>query len=122
MNPKPRVKPILVNFPQRSEEWRMARLGAVTGSAAQKTFLGEASDIARNAAIRQILEVGQLSAKVKTTPEFLELYAMDSAQLFELAGIPYPEPAARIMYRRLKVAERLTGMDADPDGTFITHD
>ena len=122
LNLKPRVTPILVNFPQRSEEWRMARLGTVTGSEAKKTFLGEASDTARNAAIRQILKVGQLSAKVKTTPEFLELYTMDSVQLFELAGIPYPEPAARIMYRRLKVAERLTGMDADPDGTFITHD
>lgn len=118
---KPRVKPILVDFPQRSAEWRAARLGNLTGSDASKAFY-EIGPMARNSAIREILGVKQLNAKVKSMSQYLELIDKDPFELFEMAGLEPPEPTARIQYRRLKVAERLTGMDADPDGGYVTHD
>jgi hypothetical protein len=121
VEPASRVNPILVNYPQRSEEWRQARRGNVTGSDAKKCFY-EIGPMAKNAAIRQLLNVKQLNAKVKATTQYLDLVHKDPFELFDLAGITPPEPAARIQYRRLKIAERLTGMDADPDGGFVTHD
>lgn len=117
----PRVKPILVNYPQRSEEWFQARLGNVTGSDGKQAFYNIGVQ-ATNALIRDILGVKALSKAIKESEQYQELINRNSYELFEEYGQKPPEPAARLQYRRLKVAERLTGMSADPEGGFVTHD
>lgn len=117
---KPRLNPILVEAPQRSEEWHLARLGKVTGSKVGETFLSVSSD-AKGAAIRELLQVKQLNAKVKATPEFIELWGMDSFELLKRAGMEPIESEKRKKYREEMVAERFTRMRADPDG-FVTND
>jgi hypothetical protein len=118
---KPRLSPIIVDYPQRSAEWYQARLGNVTGSEGKKTFLN-VSDTAKGAAIRELLQVKALSAKLKETPEFLELWARPAIELLEEAGLDIPESKERQKYRQTRVAERLTGMPADPEGGFVTYD
>ena len=119
-NLTPRVKPIIIEFPQRSEEWRQARLGNVTGSDGKKTFYN-ISDTAKAGVIRNILEVKALSAKIKETPEFLELWNKDPLELFDEQGERIPEPKERQKYRQEIVAERLSGLSADVD-KYVTHD
>lgn len=119
--PKPRVKPILVNFPQRSEEWRQARLGNVTGSDAEKAMYNIGIQ-ALNALIRDMLGVGSITKKVRESEGYKLLVGRDRFELFMEQGVEPPEPGPRIQYRRLKVAERLTGMDAELEDRFVTYD
>lgn len=116
-----RIKPVIVDAPQRSEEWFAARLGNVTGSQAKDTFLN-ISQTAVNAAIREILGVKSLTAKVKTEPAYLELLEQDPLEILKMAGMEPPENAKRKKYRQTRVAERLTGLPADLDGGFVTAD
>lgn len=121
LTPNPRVTPILVDFPQRSPEWRQARLGNVTGSEANKAFF-DVGIQALNALIRDILGVKVLTKGIKESEAYQELLVTNAFELFEAHNQEPPEPAARIQYRRLKVAERLTGMEADPEDGFVTYD
>lgn len=116
----PRVTPILVNHPQKSEEWYQARLGNLTGSEAEKAFLN-ISDTAKAALIRDLLNVKTLTPKIKATESFLELWSQDALELFDSVGAKPPEPEARVKYRQAIVAERLTGLSTDTD-KFVTGD
>lgn len=116
-----RVKPILVNYPQRSPEWRQARLGNVTGSDAKKAFYDIGiSDV--NRLFREINSTKSISKAIKESQDYQDFIKRDRFELFTEYGQRPPEPGPRVQYRRLKVAERLTGMDAEPEGGFITHD
>lgn len=116
-----RVKPIVVDYPQRTPEWRQARLGNVTGSDGSKVFY-DIGIQAHNALIREILGVKSLSKAIKESNEYRALISRNAYELFVENNQLPPEPAARIQYRRLKVAERLTGLDAEPEGGFMTYD
>lgn len=103
-----------VKEPQRSEGWLRARLGNVTGSDAKKV-IRTFTDADRDRAIRKILEVKMLSAKLKTTDSYLDLCALweeNPLALFEQAEMRPPESMERLMYRRTRVAERLTGLES----------
>lgn len=115
------IKPIIVNAPQRSLEWHQARLGNLTGSDAEKAFLS-ASVETKNAVIRAITGKKQLSAGYKETDEYLDLFNLNSKDFFakcDELGIKLPETKERMMYRRTRVAERLTGLPSKEDG-FVT--
>lgn len=117
-----RLKPIVVDAPQRSDEWFAARLGNVTGSEAKNTYLN-VSTTAVNAAVRELLGVKQLSAKIKESQAYLELIeGNEPLEILKMAGMEPPESAKRKKYRQTRVAERLTGMPADLDGGFVTAD
>ena len=113
-----RVKPIYVEAEQRSAQWFAARLGNVTGSDADKTFLS-ISDAAKGAVIRNILGVKTLTPKIKLTDEFINLWERDTLELFEEQGEQVPESEERKKYRQRLVAERLIGMPVD-ENRFIT--
>lgn len=115
---KVNATPVLA--PQRSEEWHQARLGLVTASCVKDIFY-DVSDKARDAAIREILGVDRLTAQIKASKEFLQLESMDRVELLEKAKMDVPESAVRKKYRQEKVAERLTGMRADPE-PFVSYD
>lgn len=112
--------PILITAPQRSPEWRQARLGNVTGSETKNTFLF-VTDTERGAAIRKILEIDRLTAGIKESPEFLELWNMDKFELMDKAEMEISELAIRRKYRQTRVAERLTGLDSDPE-KFVSYE
>lgn len=117
-----RVKPIVIDAPQRSDKWFAARLGNVTGSEGKNTFLN-ISSTAVNAAIRTILGVKALSAKIKESEAYLELIENNEPlEILKMAGMEPPESAKRKKYRQTRVSERLTGMPADLDGGFVTAD
>lgn len=103
---------IVVLEPQRSPEWIAARLGCATGSEAKKV-IREVPATARDQAIRMALGVKQLTAKVKDSPEYLELINEDPKDLLTRMGLPIPESAERMNYRRTRVAERITGVVAE---------
>lgn len=118
---KPRLKPIIVDYPQRSAEWRAARIGNVTGSDGKKAFY----DIGiqeTNRLFREVFGVGSITKNVRESQDYQDFIARDRYELFVEHGQTPPEPGPRVQYRRLKLAERLTGMSADPDGGFVTHD
>jgi hypothetical protein len=115
------LNPIRVEEPQRSPGWFRARLGSLTGSVTKDAFL-EISDTAKGAAIREILQVKALSAKLKETPEFLELWEKPGLELFEMANMEPPESKAREDLRQRLVGERLTGLEENPEGGFVTYD
>ena len=101
---------------QGSDGWHRARLGNVTGSEAKKV-IRKFTDTDRDKVIRSLLDVKMLSAKLKTTDEFLDLCAKweeSPLEMFEQAGVWPPESMERLMYRRTRVAERLTGMESNP--------
>lgn len=100
---------IIVNYPQRSPEWHAARLGNVTGSDGKKA-VREVGVLDKNAAIRYLLNVKQLNASVKASPEYMVLQEKSGAEIYALAGLELPNNETRTMYKRVKVAERLTGM------------
>ena len=119
-----RVKPIYVEAEQRSAQWFAARLGNVTGSDADKTFLN-ISDSAKNNLIKDILTKNgimttkTLTPKLKASEDFLELWSRDSLELFDEMGERIPESEERIKYRKRLVTERLIGMPVD-ENRFIT--
>lgn len=116
-----RVSPIYVDFPQRSEEWRQARLGNVTGSDAKKAMY-DIGITEVNRLYRELYGLKSISKAVKESQEYQDFIKQDRFEMFVAAGLKPPEPSPRVQYRRLKVAERLTGMDAEPEGGFVTHD
>ena len=104
---------IEVKEPQRSRGWIQARLGNVTGSDAEKV-IRTFTDSDRDKAIRKILDVKLLSAKLKTSDEYLQLldvWERSPLELFESAEMRPPESMTRMQYRRTRVAERLTGLE-----------
>lgn len=115
-----RKQPLLIEAPQRSDEWHKARLGIVTASRAKDTFI-DISDTQKLAAVRTILGISAVTAKVRETTEFAELWSMDQFALLEKAGIEPTELASRKSYREGIVAERLTGLPADPE-PYVTYD
>lgn len=116
-----RVKPIIVDYPQRSPEWRQARLGNVTGSEAKKCFYDIGVN-AHNALIRDILNVRALTKPIKESDAYKELISRNAFELFQENNMVPPEPGPRTMYRRLKIAERLTGQEAEPEDRFMSYD
>lgn len=82
----PRVKPIIHNVEQRSQEWHELRLGKVTASRAKDT---------------------------------MAFYKPTKVQV--AAGFPPNEMAIRKSYREGIVAERLTGLPADPE-PYVSYD
>lgn len=106
------TKPMPVTAPQRSAIWFAARLGCVTGSKAEETFLN-ISDLAKGAACREILQVKTLTPKIKETPDFIALWNMDAIELIEQAGMDIPETEKRKKYRQDVVGERFTHQSAD---------
>ena len=105
---------IEVKEPQRSEGWFRARLGNITGSDAKK-IIRKFTDTDRDKAIRKILDVKILTAKLKTTEPYLELCALweeNPLEVFAQAEMRPPESMERLMYRRTRVAERLTGLES----------
>lgn len=105
---------IEVKEPQRSEGWFRARLGNITGSDAKK-IIRKFTDSDRDKAIRKILDVKILTAKLKTTEPYLELCALweeSPLEVFAQAEMRPPESMERLMYRRTRVAERLTGLES----------
>lgn len=116
-----RPKPIIHSeIRQRSEEWHNLRLGKVTGSRVKEVIL-TVSDTQRLAAIRKILQISAVNAKVKASPEFLELWELDPFELLDRAEMEVIETEKRRSYRENMVGERLTGLPADPE-PFMTHD
>lgn|SRR3990167_307399 len=113
-------KPIVIEAPQRSVEWRQARLGNVTGSEGKNTFLF-VTDAERGAAIRKLLEVKTLTPKIKETSEFFELWDMDGFELMDKAELRISETEKRKKYRQTRVTERLTGLDSNPE-QFVSHE
>lgn len=117
---KPRITPIEITAPQRSEDWYRARLGSVTGSESKKAFYN-ISDTAKASVIRDILQVKALTKGIKEKPEFLDLWNKDPIALFDEQQLRIPEPKDRQKYRQEIVAERLTGLGADAD-KYISND
>lgn len=98
--------------PQRSAAWHAARLGCVTGSKVEDTFL-TISDLAKGAACREILDVKALTAKIKESADFIALWNMNPIELIEQAGMEIPETEKRKKYRQGIVGERFTHLQAD---------
>lgn len=115
-----RVKPIIHNVEQKSEEWFSLRLGKVTGSEAKRVHY-KISDSDRGAACRVLLGVEKLTQAVKATPEFEKLWEMNPIELIKKAELDLPESEDRKKYRWGKVAERLTGLPADPE-PYVSYD
>ena len=108
--PKPRVVPIYTKFPQGSPEWHQARVGNVTGSEAKDALYDSIGVQLLNSLYREVFDVKSVTAKEKETDRYLEFMSKDPLTLFLEHGKEPPEPAARVTYRRHKVAERLTGV------------
>lgn len=101
---------------QRSSEWFEARLGRVTASRVADTMAFYAptrTDIAKAA---------EWHVEHKTDGEWLE-YLLDNfpTEYCLLAGIELKETAKRKTYRENIVAERLTGIQADPE-PYVSYD
>ena len=115
-----RVSPIRTAHAQGTPEWHRVRLGNVTGSETENTYL-DISQAAQYSAIRELLGVKSITAKVKETQEFLDLFKMNPFELFEKAEMKPPESAKRELYRKTRVAERITGLPSNPEGIFATY-
>lgn len=109
---------IVIDAPQRSAEWFDARLGNVTGSKAKDVIRYIEDVTMKNAAIRAILNIKAVTAAVRESPEYNELLEKSGVELFTMAEMEIPESAARLMYRKTRVAERLTRMP--PQETFVS--
>lgn len=110
---------IVIDAPQRSAQWFDARLGNVTGSKAKEVIRDVDGIDLKNVAIRKILNIYAVNAKVKDSEEYQDLLAKSGLELFKQAGLEIPESGARLMYRKTRVAERLTRMDASA-GQFVS--
>lgn len=114
------IKPTIVPYDQRTEEWRQARLGNVTGSRGKDTYL-TVSLTEINAAIRALTGLKAINAAYKKTPEYEQFLARDPFELLEEAGMQVTESEKRRKYRQTRVSERLTGIDGEPE-KFVTYD
>lgn len=110
--------PIVVQAPQRSDEWFRARLGNVTASNVTKTM--EYYSVTK-ANLNKAIEYYQLN-KASFTQEWTERMLNEYPVEFCLrAGIELKEQASRMNYRRGIVAERITGLPAELD-PYINND
>lgn len=111
-----KLKPIIIDAPQRSDEWYKARLGKVTGSNVSKTmafYVPTKTQIANAVAWHK---------EHKTNDAVIEQLAEKYPfALVVRAGIELQEKAERKSYRENIVGERLTGLQADPD-PYVTYD
>lgn len=113
-----RLKPIIHQVRQRSDEWFQLRLGKVTGSEAKKTlaFSSRIPASKRDQASLKHQILGTKKSKLD--------YLLERDNLVEYclsAGIELSELAERKGYRENIIAERLTGLPADPD-PYVSHD
>ena len=109
---------IVIDAPQRSAEWFDARLGNVTGSKAKEAIRNVEGIDLKNQAIRAILNIRAVTAGVRESEEYQELLAKDGLTLFKMAELEIPDNPKRVMYRKTRVAERLTRMP--PQETFVS--
>lgn len=113
-----RLTPIVVQAPQRSEEWFGARLGNVTGSNVSKTMSYSA---VTKTHLEQAAEYYQLN-KASYEDEWLEKMLEEYPLEFCLqAEVDIWEKADRKSYREAIVAERITGQRSDTD-PYVTED
>lgn len=116
-----RLKPIIHQVPQRSSKWFGLRLGKVTGSEAKKTTSFSTGRYTPTKA--QFAEAEAKHAELQTDPARLE-WLFDNDHLVEyclLAGVEMAELGERKSYRENMVGERLTGLQADPEG-YVSYD
>jgi hypothetical protein len=111
-----RPKPKLIQFPQRSEEWFKARLGLVTGSNAYKTLSYYAPTVAD---LKQATEIYIDNGFEQDDIDWL--LDLSKTEFCLRVGIELREATERKSYRQGIVAERLTGLPADPD-PYVTYD
>lgn len=112
----PRFTPIIVNAPQRSDKWFIARLGNLTASNASKAMSFSKPTVAQ---MKQALEVYD---NCQIDPDYIEEMSEKYPVKFCLdAGIELNELADRKSLRENLVGERLTGLRADPDG-YVNND
>lgn len=111
-----RLKPVVVDAPQRSDAWYAARLGNVTASRASDTMSYYAVNVQQmNQAMEIYFNCGIDEDYVK------EMSERWPAQFCINVGIELKESAARQGYRETLVAERITRMRGDTD-PYITED
>jgi len=105
--------PIIVDAPQRSEEWYKARLGNVTGSGEIKTRAW-----AKKITAKQMAAADEYyaNAKVQKSEQWIERMRTEYPHEYCLqAQVPLLELEERANYRKDIVGERLTGIRADED-------
>lgn len=113
-----RLTPIVVDAPQRSEEWFKARLGNLTAS---KAFVAMSYYATTSTHIKKAEEYYHLNS-ASYDPEWVEAMKEQYPTEFCLqAGIAIAEKADRRSYRQNIVAERITGLRQDSD-PYVTED
>jgi len=116
---KPRLTPITVDAHQRSPEWFESRLGNVTGSEVTKTMNYQKRSITAAKIAQATIYYNQNHAIFSNDwIKQMEAYPFEYCLR---AGIEIKESDVRAGYRKEKVTERITGMQADPD-KFISKD
>lgn len=110
-----RLNPVIVDAPQRSDEWFKARLGKVTGSMA-------AAPMSYYVPTKKMIDLAIIEHQKMETPQAIieKLNDKYPTELVVSAGIEIQEKADRMNYRRNIVGERLTGVPANPD-QFTTY-
>jgi hypothetical protein len=108
----PRLKPILVDAEQRSALWFEARLGKVTGSQVMNTMDYAKSSITKGKMSQAEAYHRERFMDEETLERLRDEYPFEFLLQAELQCF---ESQARVNYRRALVAERMTGMPADPD-------
>ena len=105
--------PIIVDAPQRSDEWYRARLGNVTGSGEIRTH-----SWAKKITAKQMAAADEYyaNAEIKKSDEWIERMHTEYPHEYCLqAQVPLLELDDRANYRKDIVGERLTGIRADED-------
>lgn len=115
-----RLKPIVVEAPQRSEAWFQARLGVLTASKVKDCILSF-TDAQRNSIIRSLLNVAKITEKIKGSDAFQELISLSPFELLDRSSDYFTESEKRKKLRQEMVAERITRRRADAD-KFVTED
>ena len=102
--------PLIVNAPQRSEQWFAARLGNVTASSVEVV-----SSYSKPTAAQMKLAL-EIHNDNGIDPEYIdEMMEKYPVEFCLEAGIELSESVARETYRESLVAERITKMPADQD-------
>lgn len=111
-----RLAPIIVNAPQRSEDWYNARLGNVTASRVSDTMSYKAVTKPQLAQAMEVYENNGIDT------DYIEEMSTKYPWEFCLkVGIDIAESMARKSYRQALVAERITRMRGDTD-QYMTED
>jgi hypothetical protein len=111
LSQKPRLNPIIVDAPQRSREWFKGRLGKVTGSKAEVVMSYKKPTKAQMAEA-DLLYSDRPEENTAIIAKLRELYPIEYCLR---AGVELPPNTDRTTYKRNLVAERLTGMESEPD-------